>query len=51
MIVCLYNWEIRRRKMKNLLRPFVTMYDGNMEWKTDKEYTGFIIRVSGENIK
>lgn len=51
IIVCLYNWEIRRRKMKNLLRPFVTMYEGNMEWKTDKENTGFIIRVSGENIK
>lgn len=51
VIVCLYNWEIRRRKMKNLLRPFVTMYEGNMEWKTDKENTGFIISVSGENIK
>lgn len=51
VIVCSYNWEIRRRKMKNLLRPFVTMYGGDMEWKTDKENTGFIIRISGEHIK
>lgn len=48
LLFCAYDWKIRRNKLEKLIQPFVIMYDGDMEWKTGKDNTGFIIRVSGE---
>lgn len=48
LLFCGYDWKIRRKKLNKLAQSFVDMYDGDMEWKTGKDNTGFIIRLSGE---